>query len=186
MKCGFVDTIIARKDLPKKIGTLLSILLNKNSEVNSSQKMKLQKILSNFQKLHPKEIDLSLDRIKKPLRKIRNPQNDIKCIQVCGTNGKGSTISFLHSILKEAKIKCNVYTSPHVRSINERFIYNDEIISDDELAELLKEVEDINDGQPLTYFEALTAAFFTDVENIKIISFLQNLVFLEGEMQLIS
>ena len=122
--------------------------------------MKLQKILSNFQKLHPKEIDLSLDRIKNLCEKLGNPQNDINCIQVCGTNGKGSTISFLHSILKEAKIKCNVYTSPHVRSINERFIYNDEIISDDELAELLKEVEDINDGQPLTYFEALTAAFF--------------------------
>ena len=122
--------------------------------------MKLQKILSNFQKLHPKEIDLSLDRIKTLCEKLGNPQNDIKCIQVCGTNGKGSTISFLHSILKEAKIKCNVYTSPHVRSINERFIYNDEIISDDELAELLKKVEDINDGQPLTYFEALTAAFF--------------------------
>ena len=122
--------------------------------------MKLQKILSNFQKLHPKEIDLSLDRIKNLCEKLGNPQNDIKCIQVCGTNGKGSTISFLHSILKEAKIKCNAYTSPHVRSINERFIYNDEIISDDELTELLKEVEDINDGQPLTYFEALTAAFF--------------------------
>ena len=122
--------------------------------------MKLQKILSNFQKLHPKEIDLSLDRIKTLCEKLGNPQNNIKCIQVCGTNGKGSTISFLHSILKEAKIKCNVYTSPHVRSINERFIYNDEIISDDELAELLKEVEDINDGQTLTYFEALTAAFF--------------------------
>ena len=98
--------------------------------------MKLQKILSNFQKLHPKEIDLSLDRIKNLCEKLGNPQNDIKCIQVCGTNGKGSTISFLHSILKEAKIKCNAYTSPHVRSINERFIYNDEIISDDELAEL--------------------------------------------------
>ena len=122
--------------------------------------MKLQKILSNFQKLHPKEIDLSLDRIKKLCEKLGNPQNDLKCIQVCGTNGKGSTISFLHSILKEAKIKSNVYTSPHIRSINERFIYNDEIISDDELAELLKKVEDINDGQPLTYFEALTAAFF--------------------------
>ena len=122
--------------------------------------MKLQKILSNFQKLHPNEIDLSLDRIKTLCEKLGNPQKDITCIQVCGTNGKGSTISFLHSILKEAKIKCNVYTSPHVRSINERFIYNDEIISDDELVVLLKEVEDVNDGQPLTYFEALTAAFF--------------------------
>ena len=64
--------------------------------------MKLQKILSNFQKLHPKEIDLSLDRIKKLMNLLDNPQDDIKCIQICGTNGKGSTISFLRSILKEA------------------------------------------------------------------------------------
>ena len=76
--------------------------------------MKLQKILSNFQKLHPKEIDLSLDRIKKLCEKLGNPQNDIKCIQVCGTNGKGSTISFLHSILKEAK-KAAVRASKYVR-----------------------------------------------------------------------
>ena len=66
--------------------------------------MKLQKILSNFQKLHPKEIDLSLDRIKKLMNLLDNPQDNIKCIQICGTNGKGSTISFLRSILKEANI----------------------------------------------------------------------------------
>ena len=129
--------------------------------------MKLQKILSNFQKLHPKEIDLSLDRIKNLCEKLGSPHNDIKCIQVCGTNGKGSTISFLHSILKEAKIKCNVYTSPHIRSINERFIYNDKIIGDDALAELLSEVENINNGEPLTYFEALTAAFFYGCQKYK-------------------
>ena len=129
--------------------------------------MKLQKILAHLQKLHPKEIDLSLDRIKNLCTKLRNPQNDIKCIQVCGTNGKGSTISFLHSILKEANIKCNIYSSPHVKSINERFIYNDKIIEDDELADLLNEIEEINAGQPLTYFEALTAAFFHGCRNYK-------------------
>ena len=129
--------------------------------------MKLQKILAHLQKLHPKEIDLSLDRIKNLCTKLGNPQNDIKCIQVCGTNGKGSTISFLHSILKEANIKCNIYSSPHVKSINERFIYNDKIIEDDELANLLNEIEEINAGQPLTYFEALTAAFFHGCRNYK-------------------
>tara|TARA_B100002052_G_C15855847_1_gene587441 strand:- start:523 stop:1791 length:1269 start_codon:yes stop_codon:yes gene_type:complete len=129
--------------------------------------MKLQKILAHLQKLHPKEIDLSLDRIKNLCTKLGNPQNDIKCIQVCGTNGKGSTISFLHSILKEANIKCNIYISPHVKSINERFIYNDKIIEDDELADLLNEIEEINAGQPLTYFEALTAAFFHGCRNYK-------------------
>ncbi len=122
--------------------------------------MKLQKIINRLQKLHPKEIDLSLDRIKNLCEKLGNPQDEIDCIQVCGTNGKGSTISFLRSILKEADIKCNIYTSPHVKRINERFIYNDEMISDDELLNLLSEIEEINNGRPLTYFEALTAAFF--------------------------
>ena len=129
--------------------------------------MKLQKILSNLQKLHPKEIDLSLDRVKNLCAKLGNPQDEIQCIQVCGTNGKGSTIAFLHSILKEANIKSNIYTSPHVKTINERFIYNDEIISDDALVELLNEVEIINNGEPLTYFEALTAAFFYGCQKYK-------------------
>ena len=122
--------------------------------------MRLQKILSRLQRLHPKEIDLSLNRIKNLCKKLGNPQDKINCIQVCGTNGKGSTISFLRSILREANYKCNIYTSPHVKIINERYIYNDEMISDNNLADLLTEIEEVNNGQPLTYFEALTAAFF--------------------------
>ena len=129
--------------------------------------MTLQKIINRLQKLHPKEIDLSLDRIRTLCEKLGNPQDEINCIQVCGTNGKGSTISFLHSILKEANIKCNIYSSPHVKSINERFIYNDKIIEDNELADLLNEIEEINAGQPLTYFEALTATFFHGCRNYK-------------------
>ncbi len=129
--------------------------------------MKLQKVVNRLQKLHPKEIDLSLDRIKSLCKKLGNPQDEINCIQVCGTNGKGSTISFLRSILKEANIKCNIYTSPHVKHINERFIYNDEMISNDELSNLLNKIEEINDGQPLTYFEALTAAFFYGCKKYK-------------------
>jgi dihydrofolate synthase/folylpolyglutamate synthase len=136
--------------------------------------MKLQKIVNRLQKLHPKEIDLSLDRIKFLCKKLGNPQDEINCIQVCGTNGKGSTISFLRSILKEADIKCNIYTSPHVIRINERFVYNDEIISDDDLSDLLNEIEEVNNGQPLTYFEALTAAFFHGCKKHK-----QNLVIAE-------
>ena len=123
--------------------------------------MKLQKILNKFQKLHSHKIDdLSLERVRLLMADLGNPQDKINCIQVCGTNGKGSTISFLRSILKEANYKCNVYTSPHVISINERFVYNDEIISDDDLAALLNEVDEVNNGKPLSYFEALTAGFF--------------------------
>ena len=122
--------------------------------------MKLQKILSRFQKLHPKEIDLSLDRIIKLCDKLGNPQNKIKAISVVGTNGKNSTIQACFSILKEANIKCNVYTSPHIQKINERFIFNNEELGDDKLVDLFEKIEKINDNCPLTYFEALTASFF--------------------------
>ena len=122
--------------------------------------MKLQKILSRFQKLHPKEIDLSLDRIKNLCKKLDNPQNKIKAISVVGTNGKNSTIQACYSILKEAKIKCNVYTSPHIKKINERFVFNNEELNDDELADLFEKVEKINDNLPITFFEILTACYF--------------------------
>ena len=123
-------------------------------------KMKLQKILSRFQKLHPKEIDLSLDRIKNLCAKLGNPQDKIKAISVIGTNGKNSTIQACYSILKEAQIKCNVYTSPHIQKINERFVFNNKELSDDELAILFEKVEEINENQPITFFEMLTACFF--------------------------
>jgi dihydrofolate synthase / folylpolyglutamate synthase len=122
--------------------------------------MKLQKILSNFQKLHPKEIDLSLDRIKALCKKLGNPQDKIKAISVVGTNGKNSTINAIFSILKEADYKCNIYTSPHILKINERFVFNNEQLSDDELAELFEEVESINDNKPITFFEILSACYF--------------------------
>ena len=122
--------------------------------------MKLQKIINRLQKLHPKEIDLSLNRIKKLCKKLGNPQDDINCIQVAGTNGKYSTIQALRAILKEAGIICNIYTSPHIKKINERFIFNNKEITDNELIDLLTEVEKINAGDKITYFEFLTAAFF--------------------------
>ena len=79
--------------------------------------MKLQKIVSRLQELHPKEIDLSLDRIINLCKKLGNPQDKIKAISIVGTNGKYSTIQAMFSILKEANFKCNVYTSPHIKSI---------------------------------------------------------------------
>ena len=88
--------------------------------------MKLQKIVNRLQKLHPKEIDLSLNRIKKLCKTLGNPQDKLKAISVVGTNGKYSTIQALFAILKETNIKCNIYTSPHIKRINERFIFNNE------------------------------------------------------------
>ena len=122
--------------------------------------MKLQKIVSRLQELHPKEIDLSLDRIKSLCKKLKNPQNKIKAISIIGTNGKYSTIQAMFSILKEANFNCNIYTSPHIKSINERFVFNNEELNDEDLANLLEEVEEANNGEPITFFEILTAAYF--------------------------
>jgi len=122
--------------------------------------MKLQKIVSRLQKLHPKEIDLSLDRIKDLCKRLGNPQNKIQAISIVGTNGKYSTIQSIFAILKETNIKCNIYTSPHIKNINERFVYNNEELNDDELASLFEEIETANNNKPITFFEILTAAYF--------------------------
>ena len=122
--------------------------------------MRLQTILNRFQKLHPKEIDLSLERIKGLCKKLGNPQDKIKVISILGTNGKNSSISAKFAILKEANFNCNVYTSPHILKINERFVFNNKELSDDELADLFEEVENINGNSPITFFEILTASYF--------------------------
>ena len=106
--------------------------------------MKLQKILARLQKLHPKEIDLSLNRIQKLCKKLGDPQDNLNCISVVGTNGKYSTIQAIRAIVNESNINYNIYTSPHIQKINERFVYNNNEIDDNELAELLAEVESIN------------------------------------------
>ena len=127
--------------------------------------MKLLKIVERLQKLHPKEIDLSLDRTKNLCQKLGNPQDDVNCISVVGTNGKYSTIQALYAILKEANFKCNIYTSPHIQKINERFVYNNKPLTDDELANLLSKIEEVNNGAQITFFEILTVAFFYHAKN---------------------
>ena len=122
--------------------------------------MKLQKIVSRLQELHPKEIDLSLDRIISLCKKLGNPQDKIKAISIVGTNGKYSTIQAMFAILKEANFKCNIYTSPHIKKINERFVFNNQELSDKELTNLFEDVEKANDNNSITFFEILTAAYF--------------------------
>jgi len=122
--------------------------------------MKLQKIVERLQRLHPKEIDLSLDRTRNLLKKLGNPQDQINCISIVGTNGKFSTIQALYAILKEANYKCNIYTSPHIQKINERFVFNNQPLDDDELAYLFSEIEEANNGTQITFFEILTVAYF--------------------------
>ena len=103
--------------------------------------MRLQKIVNRLQKLHPKEIDLSLDRIQNLCKNLGNPQDKIKAISIVGTNGKYSTIQAMFAILKETNIKCNIYTSPHIKNINERFVFDNEELNNEELANLFEEIE---------------------------------------------
>ena len=84
-----------------------------------------------------------------------------------GTNGKNSVIQIMRSILNEASIKTNIYTSPHLQKINERFVFNSNEIEDNELSKLLIEIENINNKDQITYFEILTAAFLKKAQENK-------------------
>ena len=122
--------------------------------------MRVQKIVERLRKLHPKELDLRLDRTKNLLEKLGNPQDQINCISIVGTNGKFSTIQALYAILKEADYKCNIYTSPHIQKINERFVFNNKPLTADALANLFSQVEEANNQTQITFFEILTVAYF--------------------------
>ena len=129
--------------------------------------MKIKKILNRLLRLHPREIDLSLDRIKRLNHELGNPQNKLKIISITGTNGKNSIAQTIRSILEEAGYSCDLYSSPHVISITERFVFSGKEISDDELCDLLDEVERINKGQGITFFEFLTSCFFLKASRSK-------------------
>ena len=113
--------------------------------------------------LHPKRIDLSLDRIERLLAALGHPERHLPpVIHVAGTNGKGSTIAFARAILEAAGKRVHVYTSPNLVRLNERFRIGrpggGALVEDDELADALSECEAKNGGEPITVFEMETAA----------------------------
>ena len=121
-------------------------------------------IVARLTALHPKRIDLSLDRVQRLLAALDHPERKLPpVIHVAGTNGKGSTIAFLRAILEAAGQRVHVYTSPHLVRFNERFRLGElgegegELVSDDELAAALEECERVNAGAPITVFEITTA-----------------------------
>jgi len=122
---------------------------------------KIQNILKRLLQLHPKSVDLSLDRIKRLLKNLNNPENKIKnAIQVVGTNGKHSVCSTLREIFETAGYSVNMNISPSLKKFNERYYLLGKYISDDELYELLTEVERINKNQNITFHEFICACFF--------------------------
>ncbi len=129
---------------------------------------KLQKIISKIEKRHNKKIDLSLDRTFNLLNKLGNPQNKLNnVVTVVGTNAKASMATALSTILKESGYKYNLYTSPHLQSYTERFVFNNKEIIENDLAILLEDVDRILGDDNATVFEILTSAFIKYAENFK-------------------
>ena len=130
--------------------------------------MKLQKLISKLEKHHKKKLDLSLGRTFNLLKKLGNPQDKLKnIITVVGTNAKASICYSIKSILNQAGYNCNLYTSPHLISYTERYIYNDNEITEENLIELLTDVEKTLGDDNATLFEILTCAFIKHAENFK-------------------
>jgi len=109
--------------------------------------------------LNPKKIDLGLDSVTRVLQ-LLNFSADFFCpvITVAGTNGKGSTVAFIESILQQAKLSVGCYTSPHLFLYNERIRVNNQCVSDADLCEAFEVIDQARDGVPLTYFEFGTLA----------------------------
>jgi dihydrofolate synthase/folylpolyglutamate synthase len=123
----------------------------------------IDSIVTRLLGLHPKLIDLTLDRMWRILDALGHPERSLPpVIHTAGTNGKGSTIAFMRAILEAAGLRVHVYTSPHLVRFNERFRLGaaggGRLASDAELAEALSECERANAGAPITVFEITTAA----------------------------
>ncbi|MGB3176366.1 MAG: folylpolyglutamate synthase/dihydrofolate synthase family protein [Albidovulum sp.] len=116
-------------------------------------------ILSRMMALHPKIIDLTLDRVHRLLAALDHPERHLPpVIHLAGTNGKGSTQAMLRAGLEAMGGTVHAYTSPHLARFHERIRLAGELISEQYLAEILEDCEAANDGVPITYFEITTCA----------------------------
>jgi len=122
---------------------------------------RIEGIVARLHGLHPRLIDLSLDRLLNLLAKLDHPEQRLPpLIHVAGTNGKGSTCAFLRAMGEAAGLRVHVYTSPHLVRFNERIRIAGKLVSDDALANALEEVERVNAGAAITVFEVITAVAF--------------------------
>src|SRR5579875_2643262 len=119
---------------------------------------RIEGIVARLHSLHPRLIDLSLERLRTLLAKMGHPERRLPpVIHVAGTNGKGSTCAFLRAIGEAAGWRVHVYTSPHLVRFNERIRVAGSVVSDAALEQALEEVERVNAGAAITVFEVITA-----------------------------
>jgi dihydrofolate synthase/folylpolyglutamate synthase len=118
-------------------------------------------VLARLMSLHPKLIDLKLDRVEALLARLGNPERELPpVVHVAGTNGKGSVIAFMRAALEAAGKRVHVYTSPHLVRFHERIRLAGDLIPESDLTALLEECEAANGGAPITFFEITTVAAF--------------------------
>ncbi|MCU0344345.1 MAG: bifunctional folylpolyglutamate synthase/dihydrofolate synthase [Ignavibacterium sp.] len=122
--------------------------------------MDIQESLNKLFALHTFGVKLGLENIQQFLKAIGNPQSKLKTIHIAGSNGKGSTASFIASILMENGNKVGLYTSPHFVKFNERISINGKLISDDFIANFIDKYQKNIDEYQLTFFEVTTAMAF--------------------------
>lgn len=116
-------------------------------------------ILTRLMTLHPKIIDLTLDRLTRLLETLGNPERRLPpVIHLAGTNGKGSTQAMIRAGLEADGLRVHAYTSPHLARFHERIRLAGELISEPALMALLDECEAANGGESITFFEVTTAA----------------------------
>lgn len=126
-----------------------------------SETMRSDAVLKRLLSLHPKKIDLALDRILRLLGELGNPQAKLPpVIHVAGTNGKGSVCAFTRAMLEAQGLKVHVHISPHLVRFHERIRIAGRLISEEALVSLLEEVEQVNRGREITFFEITAAAMF--------------------------
>lgn len=118
-------------------------------------------ILARLMTLHPKIIDLSLDRVYRLLERLGRPQDRLPpVVHIAGTNGKGSVLAYMRAALEAAGYSVHTYTSPHLVRFNERVRIAGTLVEEPALADCLERCEQANGGEPITYFEITTAAAF--------------------------
>ncbi len=122
--------------------------------------MDIQESLDKLFALHNFGVKLGLENIQEFLDEIGNPQKRLKVFHVAGSNGKGSTASFIASILMESGYKVGLYTSPHFVKFNERISINGKYIPDDFIADFIDKYQKAIDKFNLTFFEVTTAMAF--------------------------
>ena len=119
------------------------------------------RVLERLTALHPKVIDLTLDRVERLLAALGHPERRLPpVVHVAGTNGKGSAVAMLRAGLEAAGKRVHVYTSPHLARFHERIRLAGELIAEDRLIAELERCEAANAGEPITFFEITTAAAF--------------------------